>query len=123
MTPDEYIKNALKTEIEKYNFVGTNGVTPRAEHAVYGLITEAGELIQALKRAKIYGKQLDTINVIEELGDIMWYLALYCDEIGVSFEEIWDKNIRKLMTRYPERYTKRRAIVRNLIKERETLEK
>lgn len=122
MTPHDYIQNALRTETKQYRFVATDEVTPRIEHAVMGLVTEAGECMDALKKAKMYGKQLDTVNLIEEAGDIMWYLALLADELDVSFEDLWEKNIAKLRVRFPEKYTDHHAEHRNTVAEREILE-
>ena len=123
MNSKTYIKNAKRTEIGKYSFKETNGTTPRIEHGVIGVVTEAGELMSAVKKSKIYGQKLDRLNLIEEIGDIMWYLAILSDELGVNFETIWDKNIRKLKARYPDKYTNKKAKVRNLHKERKELEK
>ncbi|OGZ34784.1 MAG: hypothetical protein A2174_02855 [Candidatus Portnoybacteria bacterium RBG_13_41_18] len=123
MTPSEYIKNVLRTEPKKYFFGTTNNITPRIEHAVFGIVTESGELMSQIKRAKIYGTKIDKINLIEELGDCMWYYGLLCDELGISFEEVWEKNIAKLQARFPEKYKKSDALKRNLKKERKILEK
>lgn len=122
MTPQEYIQNALRTENKEYVFTQTNGVTPRIEHAAMGLVTESAELTDAIKKAKIYGKQLDRVNLVEEAGDIMWYLAVLADELGVSFEDMWNKNIAKLTKRYPEKYTHDNALNRDLDGERKILE-
>jgi len=43
------------------------------EHANLGLVTEIGELLDALKKERIYGKRLDHANVLEEFGDIAFY--------------------------------------------------
>lgn len=123
MTPEEYIKKALRTERKDYDFVETNNVSPRVENGILGVAGEAGELIDAMKTAKIYRKGFDRINIIEEMGDMMWYLALMADALDVTFEEIWDKNIRKLKARYPEKFTKDKAINRNIKKERKEMEK
>lgn len=122
MTADEYMKEASRTEDGNYSFKGVAGCTPRIEHAALGLVTEAAEIMSVVKRAKIYGKEIDTVNLIEEAGDIMWYLALLADELGVDFSTIWDKNIRKLRERYPEKWTRDAALNRNHKKEREILE-
>ncbi|MEI7990035.1 MAG: nucleoside triphosphate pyrophosphohydrolase family protein [Chloroflexota bacterium] len=108
-----------------YRFSTTNGMTPDIEHAIIGIVDEAGELAKVIKHVKIYNQELDTTNLVEEAGDIMWYLALLCRTLGVSFEEVWDKNIRKLQARYPEKYTEQKAkeANRNRQKEREQLEK
>lgn len=123
MTPNEYIQNALRTETKEYRFTATDKVTPRIEHAVMGLVTESAECMDALKKSKIYGKELDTVNLVEEAGDIMWYLAILADELGVSFEDMWEKNIAKLRVRFPEKYTDHHAENRDLATERATLEK
>lgn len=122
MSPEEYIQNALRTETKEYRFSGTDKVTPRIEHAVMGLVTEAAECMDALKKAKIYGRELDTVNLVEEAGDIMWYLAILADELGVSFEDMWQKNIAKLRVRFPEKYTEELVENRDLIAERAVLE-
>jgi NTP pyrophosphatase (non-canonical NTP hydrolase) len=119
----DYVKKALRTESGKYLFSATGNVTPRIEHAIYGLVTEAGEMMDAIKKSKIYGKDLDTVNLIEEAGDLMWYLSLLSDELHVSFEDIWERNINKLKVRYPEKYTDENALTRDLRTERSVLEK
>lgn len=122
MTPREYIQNALRTENQNYAFSPTGKVTPRIEHAVMGLVTEAGECMDAIKKAKIYGRELDAVNLLEEAGDIMWYLALLSSELDVSFEQMWEKNIAKLQARYPEKYSNEHALNRDASAERKTLE-
>lgn len=123
MTPQEYIKNALRTEPKTYLFNGTGDLTPRLEHAIYGIVTESGELMSQLKRVKIYGTKLDKTNLIEEAGDCLWYFAIFCDALGITFEDIWEKNIAKLCIRFPEKYKKQQALKRNLKKENKILGK
>lgn len=122
MTPSEYIKNAIRTECEQYLFQGTGPVTPRIEHGVMGLVTESAELMTLVKKSKIYGKDLDRVAFVEEAGDVMWYLAVLADELGVSFEDMWDKNIGKLRQRYPEKYSAELALHRDYAAERKALE-
>jgi NTP pyrophosphatase (non-canonical NTP hydrolase) len=123
MNAKDYVKKALRTETDKYSFPATGKVTPRIEHAIYGLVTEAGEMMDALKKSKIYGKDLDTTNLIEEAGDLMWYLSVLSDDLDVSFEDIWEINIKKLTARYPDKYSHERALNRDLDIERKILEK
>ncbi len=123
MKSKDYIKKALQTERKDYDFSATGNVTPRIEHAVMGLVTEAGELMDQIKKSKIYGRELDTINLIEELGDIMWYSALLCDELETDFEDVWERNVKKLAARYPEKYSHEKALNRDLKTERDILEK
>ncbi len=52
------------------------------EHSRLGVSTEIGELLDAYKRNRIYGKPLDATNVLEEVGDCLWYIALECKTNG-----------------------------------------
>lgn len=122
MKPKEYIKKAVRTESTKDKKFKPKQVPVRLEHAIYGLVTEAGELMDQIKKAKFCGREFDLVNVVEEAGDIMWYLAVLCDELGVDFEEVWEKNIKKLATRYPEKYSHEKGLKRDLKKERKILE-
>jgi len=90
--------------------IGAEGVVILPEmydllHATLGISGEAGELLDAVKTSFIYNKELDFVNAKEELGDILWYVALACRTLGVSFDEIMQMNIDKLTKRYPEKYT------------------
>lgn len=46
------------------------------EHLCCGLLDEIGELASAYKKHIGYGKELDLVNVKEELGDIFYFLVL-----------------------------------------------
>lgn len=94
----------------------------RLLHAVMGIVTEAGELMDQLKRVIFYGKELDTVNVDEELGDLKFYLQLACNVRGVTLEEITERNRAKLNKRYEKKFTEKEALNRNLDAEREILE-
>lgn len=92
-------------------------------HMLFGMTTEVGELTDVFKKFIAYGKEIDTVNVIEELGDILYYIASFCRIYGVSLTEVIARNMAKLETRYPEKFTEYHANNRNLDKEREQLEK
>ena len=69
-------------------------------HMATGVCTEAGELLDAAKKAVIYRKPLDRANVIEELGDIEFYLEGVRQGLNISRKECLDHNIEKLLKRY-----------------------
>lgn len=73
-----------------------------AIHMIMGLSGEVGELLDAIKKHVMYRKPLDMLNVIEELGDIEFYLQGLRAAVGVSREECLDANILKLTKRYPD---------------------
>lgn len=91
-------------------------------HVALGLPTEAGELVDPIKKSLFYGKPFDVVNVKEEAGDMLWYLAVLFEELGTSFEKETDRVIAKLSHRYPDKYTNEKALHRDLPTERLILE-
>lgn len=91
-------------------------------HMVLGMQTEAAEIADAYKKTIAYKKELDLVNVKEELGDILWYIANLCNIHGWDLRDIMQTNIDKLKARYPEKFTEENALNRNLDKERAILE-
>ena len=92
-------------------------------HMLFGMNTEVGELTDIFKKFIAYGKEVDAVNVVEELGDIMYYVASFCRIYGVPLSEVLARNIAKLETRYPEKFDEEHANNRNLEVERAILEK
>lgn len=72
--------------------------------ASVGISAEAGEFMEILKKIIFQGKEWNEDNYEHlkiELGDIMWYVAQACIALDVSFDEIIERNVNKLMKRYP----------------------
>jgi NTP pyrophosphatase (non-canonical NTP hydrolase) len=44
------------------------------QHCKSGIITEIAEIIDVYKKNIAYGKPLDKVNIIEEYGDVMFYI-------------------------------------------------
>lgn len=78
-------------------------LTPLNAHLIHmavGVCGEAGELIDAVKKAAIYNKPIDRANVIEELGDLEFYMEGLRQGLGITREETIEANIAKLSVRY-----------------------
>ena len=91
----DYTHEALKTAANS-----DSNVSPLT-HAVMGLSSEAGELIDTVKKYEVYGQPLDIENLREEVGDTCWYLALLCDSAQIDLGDALRDNLRKLRRRYP----------------------
>lgn len=85
--------------------IETTGMQRHYIHMVLGIAGEAGELVDAIKKHVIYNKPLDLENVVEELGDIEWYMEGLRASIGVTREQVLAYNIEKLNKRYPAKYS------------------
>lgn len=68
-----------------------------------GLANEAGEVAGKIK--KIFRDKGGVIGEAEraalkdELGDVLWYLAQLCTELGLTLEEVAAANLEKLALR------------------------
>lgn len=126
MNTQEYVKLAIKTESTDFEAMNSrleNDGVKRLLHAGIGLSTEAGEFLDALKKHIFYGKELDRVNLAEEMGDLFWYLAIVSDELGVEMSDVMERNIEKLKARYGEKFSEEKAENRDLETERRILEK
>ncbi len=125
MNSANYINDAIKTESNDFTAMDSrlkeNGLK-RLLHAGIGLSTESGEFLDALKKHIFYGKELDRVNLAEELGDLFWYMAIVADELGIEFESVMERNIQKLKARYGEKFSEEKAENRDLESERSILD-
>lgn len=91
-------------------------LTPSTAHLLHmavGVAGEAGELLDAVKKAAVYNKPLDRANVVEELGDLEFYMEGLRDGAGITREETLKANITKLSKRYAAgRYSDQQAQAR-----------
>ncbi len=76
-----------------------NPCDPRILHGAIGLVTESGELMECVHDSmfvvpsKIVGappkrKSIDRLNLVEEVGDTLWYVALLVDALGITYEQL-----------------------------------
>lgn len=82
-------------------------------HAAMGIGGESGELIDCLKKVSVYGKDLDRENLVEELGDLMFYMTVVMELLHVTEPEVLQANANKLSKRYEKlQYSDMAAIAR-----------
>ena len=103
MTINEYQQAAARTAPEKARVWSNVGL---------GLAGEAGEVADMIKKFLHQGHPLDEHKLIEELGDIAWYVALGATVAGVTLEEILKRNVDKLLGRYPDGFDPDRSLHR-----------
>ena len=86
-----------------------NGALPEARDrlACYalGAAGEAGEVADLFKKHLFHGHDLDKGVLQKELGDVLWYLAALCTELGISLESVAEGNVAKMKERYPEGFS------------------
>ena len=68
------------------------------EYLMIGLMNEAGEVGGAYKK-EIRDHVDNTDLIIDEMGDVLWYLTRLCDVYDIKVSELMINNIDKLMGR------------------------
>ncbi len=116
MQINEYVKKSKRT-IAPLDTKQENNL-----HMILGMLTEVGELADVFKKNMAYNKVIDWINVKEEIGDVMFYIAGFCSMNNFDLENILENNVKKLQARYPEKFSEDNALNRDLDKERFILE-
>lgn len=97
MQLNDYQKQALTTAIPHKDELMDKTIY------VLGLAGEAGEVVEKWKKLIAYRDGIITQDDVDdykkELGDIMWYIALFADSLGLTLEDIAQLNLDKLASR------------------------
>ncbi|HET7060298.1 MAG TPA: nucleoside triphosphate pyrophosphohydrolase family protein [Candidatus Saccharimonadales bacterium] len=94
---DEYQKRALSTVLT------TDDRFKDLLHWVLGINGESGEIAEKVKKIiRDKGGKVsddDKKELAKEIGDVLWYLAVLAEDLGVSLDEIAQQNLDKLQSR------------------------
>ena len=93
ITFNEYQKQA-------YELISEDGKKDMITNGVLGLAGEAGECCDIVKKYKYQGHELNKEKLMDELGDVLWYIAETASGLGVTLEEVAQYNLDKLHKRY-----------------------
>ena len=93
MNFNEYQKHARSTAIYPKEY--------KVIYPALGLCGEAGEVAEKVKKIVRGDDRLNNVtsSIVMELGDVLWYVAVLADDLGVTLEEIAQANVDKLKSR------------------------
>jgi NTP pyrophosphatase (non-canonical NTP hydrolase) len=102
MTFDEYQNQTKSYELMQRSET-INANDPAHVAKILGLVGEAGEVAEKYKKiirdkaGKITPE--DAQEIIKELGDVLWYVAVLADYLGMPLEAVAEANLQKLSSR------------------------
>jgi NTP pyrophosphatase (non-canonical NTP hydrolase) len=103
MTLDEYQELAART-------LGRDRThEQQLANAALGLTGESGEVADLIKKHLFHATPLDQDALVKELGDCLWYLGAFATVLGLSLDDIAQRNIDKLRRRYPDGFDPERS--------------
>jgi NTP pyrophosphatase (non-canonical NTP hydrolase) len=71
-------------------------------NATLGLVGEAGEFAELVKKSIFHEVHVNLSDVVSELGDVFFYWIALCKTYGLDPHEVIEANITKLEKRYPD---------------------
>lgn len=77
-----------------------------------GLVCEAGEVGDIIKKELYHGHEIQREKIMDELGDVLHYLAGLAWMYGFELEDVAKYNIEKLKRRYPDGFSTERSVKR-----------
>lgn len=100
-------KKELKVNFEDYQTQASKtAVYPDADvitYPTFGLVSEAGEVAGKVKKVlRDKNGHFDPIErekIADEVGDVLWYIAALCTDLGIGMETIAQRNLDKLNSR------------------------
>jgi len=105
MNADEYQKKALRT---------ASSMTEKDMilNGVLGLNGEAGEVADHIKKVRFQGHEMNKAHLADELGDILWYIAIMSEGLGFKLSDVMEMNVEKLKKRYPDGFSVDKSVNR-----------
>jgi NTP pyrophosphatase (non-canonical NTP hydrolase) len=101
MTFDDYQKQAIKTNV--YDPEAIDDLMLKTISAM-GVAGEAGEVLDKWKKLVVYHNgqvtAADKVELAKEMGDVLWYLAVLAEQLGISFDQIAQGNLAKTQSRF-----------------------
>ena len=99
---EQYQARALATAF--YPHFGEGGNPVAIAYVMMGISGETGEIAEQIKKSwreggegPLKGSRRD--KVLDEIGDVLWYLAMLCSELDSSLAVVAEVNLEKLNAR------------------------
>ena len=70
-----------------------------------GLVEEAAELLGLVRKRVFQHRDIDQARLTEELGDVLWCLAVTAHTLGIPLSRVAQANQDKLRRRHPEGFS------------------
>ena len=106
MNHEEFMQSVLRTARKNFSH------SEQLNNALFGLAGETGELIDCFKKQLFQGHDPDITKVINEVGDVLYYLYLLSNNQGFTIAECMEANKAKLQRRYPVEFSPEQSINR-----------
>lgn len=100
-----FAKEEREVNLNRYQEAVLGGLTIKEGvdpigHCARGLAGEVGEVNELIKKSEyVNGEPFNVNRMVEECGDVLWYLTAVLGLLGYSLEEVASANVEKLAAR------------------------
>lgn len=105
MTPEEYTQEVMRT----CGIKSTGDYRDMLMLGALGVAGESGEVADIIKKHVYHGHALNMDKLIDEIGDVLWYLTVLAKSQHYDLGEVMERNIEKLRKRYPQGFDEERS--------------
>lgn len=103
MTLNDYQTKALLTDSYDASTSAKSITDPGYVAKILGLVGESGEVAEKYKKLirneNGHISEADRKELLKEMGDVLWYVAVLTRYLGADFEEVATINLKKLADR------------------------
>lgn len=105
--------------LKEYQEFANQGILPATKERepivgfALGLAGESGEVVDDIKKRIFHGRDVPIAHTLEELGDVMWYVANIANALGASLDDVLEANVKKLQSRYKAVYEEEKQCLIN----------
>ena len=98
-------------EISRYQYL-SQLVSPTVKQSdkmhvgILGMAEHVGNMAVMLREYWYKDVNMDYVKLVDELGDMMWFLAEFCQGLNIGLETVALNNLAKLRREYPRKYGK-----------------
>lgn len=76
-------------------------IIPKTLNCALGIAGEGGEVVDLIKKSVFQGHELDKTKLVEELGDLMFYVSNLATTFNIDMSKVLQSNVDKLAIRFP----------------------
>ena len=120
---DEKVKEYEQFVASCFNENPTNNKVLDFVHMTMALMSESGEFADIVKKAVFHSKETSKVDLIDELGDVLFYFMNICHFLDITLDDVMEANLIKIRERYPDGRGKNYNFgTRNKIEEKKRIE-
>lgn len=101
-------------EIKEFQNLSTRTMNQNGaeNNCILGMIGEMGEVVDLYKKVTYQGHPYNKEKLVEEIGDVLFYIANYATVNDIDLSDCLKRNVDKLRKRFPNGFSEEDSLKR-----------